>query len=269
MKISRIKILNILLSAIAVCAAFCVVCFCAAPSLVRASAEEEQPIAAVRADFTKDTPSEEFSIDGDYSFLGGLNLKNGSVVTKKKAKYFLSYAEVKADLVRFTLGETTLEINFVTATATFGGETATFSRGIDAESYGDYLLFRAEVLDGKLTAGVKTAEETLDFVYKDLVAFDCDLPYGAIGFSADESGISVKTIKILPYESNFTPEHRDYDPVADALPERVKKPVKNQKNNAKMWIFVAAGVAAIVVAAIVCAIVIFAKKRRKKKCSEK
>lgn len=227
-------------------------------------AQEEEPVSVVRANFKEEKISDDFSLGGDYEFGGGLVLNGGFIRTEKKGRYFLLYAEVYAENgVAFTIGEKEAVIDFKESCVTFEGKTAAFGK----KKYGgDSVLIRLEVIDKTLTVGIKTAYETLDSIYKNVASFDYEAEYAKIGIKSFGGAAEIYTFKLFPYESDFVPEHHDYDEVEDAVPERVKKPVRNPKGNFTVIIIAACGV--VVAAAATVIIVIAVKKAKRRKISD-
>ncbi len=263
------KLFVLILNLALVIAAVCVPCGTASSSFADTPAAYATPdnseiISAIRGDFKGGNVSDDFAIGGNYETAGGLLIKDGFIRTEKKARYFLVYAEIYAEnSVIFTVGEKELTINLKDSCALFGGETENFAK----KNYGgDPLLLRVEAINGVLTVGIKAPFEASDSIYKNVASFGYDAGYVKLGFKTGDGAAELFTFRVFAYDSNFTPEHHDYDEITDAVPERVKKPVKNPKNGSlAIWLAAGGGALVLIVGAVVLSVALSKKKRRQAK----
>lgn len=225
-------------------------------------AEESEAVSVIRANFKSGEISDDFSLGGEYNLSGGLILNGGFIRTEKKGRYFLLYTEVYSETgIAVTFGESELVIDFKESRIVFGEKIASFGK----KKYGgDSVLIRVESIGEILTVGIKTSYETLDVIYKNVASFDYGAQYGKIGLKSFGGAAEVYTFKLFPYDSDFVPEHHDYDEAEDAVPERVKKPVRNPKGNKAVIIIAANGAVA---AAAIAVITVFAVKKAKRRKS--
>lgn len=218
----------------------------------------EEVVSVIRQDFTKtDKIGDGFTVEGGYTFSNGLHLNGGKITTVKKTSYFLCYTTVKAKLFSFCFGEDALTFDLVNRKIAFGETVVEIEREVEEK---EAVLWRVELTDDTLTVGFKSIDDPLDYIYKDVfetkyVPSDCQIGISSAGETV------VENINIYPYDNRFVPDRHDYNEKEDAPPQRVKKPVKGEKNTLKIvLISVGTGVAVVGVSVTV---VIVVKKRRK------
>lgn len=234
--------------------------------------DKSQIISVVRGDFCNGEVPSDFTTSGQYEWGEGLILKGGQVRTQKLARYFLSYLQVRIDGgMAFTIGDNkiTIDTNAEQAegqpTVTFNGDEQIFDR---KNWNDDPVLIRVEYLDKRLSVGIRLSSEAVDVIYKDVAVFDYEGQYLQLGVCLPEEGqeqsansVEILTFKVYPYDSNFTPDHHDYDEIEDATPQRDIKPVRNPKNK-DLWLWIGCGGAALAVVAAVIVTVIVVKKKK-------
>lgn len=229
---------------------------------VNADTSAEEVVSVIRQDFTKGEKGDEFALDGEYTFSNGLKLNGGKITTVKKANYFLCYMQIKSEKFSFCFGEEALNIDLINGKIEFGETISEIGRAVEEK---ETVLLRVEVIDDTLTVGVKSIDEALDFIYKDVFVVKYVPTYCKIGVSSiPETETVVEYMNIYPYDSNFTPEHHDYSATEDAPPQREQKPVKDDTNTSTLTIVLIAVGAGVVLIAVSVSIVIVIKKRRKK-----
>lgn len=229
--------------------------------LANADTSAEEVVSVIRQDFTtEDKIGDEFDLEGEYTFSNGLHLNGGKITTAKKANYFLCYFKIKSENFSFHFGEETLNINLVDGKIEFGETVSEIVRNVEEK---EAVLWRVEVINDTLTVGFKTIDESVDFIYKDVFEVKYVPVYCKIGVSSVLETV-VESINVYPYDSNFIPEHHDYNEKEDSLPQRTQKPVKDGKNTLKI-VLISVGTGVVLVGVGVgVGIAIVVKKRRKK-----